>query len=53
MDGVELEDIIKATKEHNLEEDEQYKKIADSHKEVVQQLCKVKTDDEDKEDNTN
>ena len=42
MDGVECEDILKATKDHKLEKDEQYKKIASQHKVMVQELIKQK-----------
>ena len=42
MDGIEAEDIIKATNELKLEKDEQYQKIAEKHKEMVQELVKQK-----------
>ena len=40
MDGVEAEDILKATIDLKLEKDEQYLKIAEKHKEMVQELVK-------------
>ena len=42
MDGIEAEDILKATTELKLEKDEQYQKIAEKHKEMVQELVKQK-----------
>ena len=42
MDGIEAEDILKATNELKLEKDEQYQKIAEKHKEMVQELVKQK-----------
>ena len=46
MDGVEIEDIIKGTSVHKLEENEQYKKITEAQKEMVQELCKQRQEKE-------